>query len=333
MSDAHDLGLFVALDALLQEASVTGAARRLGLSTPAMSHALARVRERFGDPVLVRAGRRMVLTPRAEALRPRVRELLSEAGRLLRPERPFSARALEQTFVVHATDHVLTVLGVALDRAVRASAPGVSLRFAPNVADDAAALREGKADLAVGIYDELPPELRTRRLFTDRFVCVVRAGHPAAGGRLTAAEFARLEHVQIAPRGRAGGGHVDRELAARGLERRIARAVPYFLAGLSLVAETDYVLTVSERLARALGPRLGLRLLEPPLPLAPYALSLLWHSRFDGDEAHRWLREAFVGAAKASAADVHPGARTRLGPAAAKRRAPGGRGKKGEPAG
>ncbi|HEU4405774.1 MAG TPA: LysR family transcriptional regulator [Polyangiaceae bacterium] len=322
MVEAHDLGLFVTLDALLQEGSVTGAARRLGLSTPAMSHALARIRERFGDPMLVRAGRRMVLTPRAEALRPAVRDLVSEAGRLLRPDGPFDARSLEQSFVVHATDHVLTVLGVALDRVARAGAPRVTLRFRPNAPDDAAALREGSADLAVGIYGKLPPELRSRRLFTDRLVCVVREGHPGVGKRLTAAEFARLEHVQIAPRGRPGGSEVDHELAARGLERRIARAVPYFLAGLSLVAETDYVLTVSERLARGLGPRLGLRVLEPPLPLKPYALNLLWHSRFDGDEAHRWLREAFVEAARASASDVHPDARTRLAPA------PGGRKKR-----
>jgi DNA-binding transcriptional LysR family regulator len=328
--DSNDLGLFITLDALLQEESVTGAARRLGLSTPATSHALARIRERFGDPLLVRAGRRMVLTPRAEALRPRVRDLVSEAGRLMRAERPFDPKALDRSFVVRATDHVLTVLGGALDALVGREAPGASLLFRPNAPDDAAALREGAADLAVGIYGPLPPEVRTRRLFTDRFVCAVREGHPTVGRRLTSAEFVRLGHVQIAPRGLPGGSHVDDELAARGLSRRIARAVPYFLAGLSLVAETDYVLTVSERLARALAPRLGLRLLEPPLPLKPYALSLIWHSRFDGDAAHRWLREAFVSAAKASAADVHPNAQARLGRAAGKGRGPGaGRGRAG----
>lgn len=306
-----DLGILLALDALLQEGSVTGAARRVGLSTPAMSHTLARLRELLGDPLLVRAGRAMVLTPRAETLRPRIRDLCAAAAQALAPEAPFSPRELERAFVVHATDHVLTVLGPALDRLAREAAPRLTLRFAPNSPDDPEALREGDADLAIGIYGELPPELRTRILFTDRFVCVVRKDHPTIGKRLTLERFLALEHVQIAPRGRPGG-YVDDLLAERGLARRVARAVPYTLAALLLVARTDDVLTVSERIARALAPAFGLRLLEPPLPLRPYALSLLWHPRFDGDPAHRFLRDLLVRAAEASAAETHEGARTRL---------------------
>jgi DNA-binding transcriptional LysR family regulator len=309
---SSDFAMLVALDAVLQEGSVTRAAKRMGLSTPAMSHALARMRERLGDPILVRAGREMVLTPRAQALRPAVRSVVAEAAGLLAPERPFVAAELARTFVVHATDHVLSVLGVALDRIVHAEAPGVVLRFAPNARDDATPLRDGSIDLAVGIYGELPPELRTRQLLTDRFVCVVRDGHPRVGKRLGIDDFVALEHVQVAPRGRIGG-YVDHVLAERGLSRRVVRAVPFFLAALVLVARTDYVLTVSERIARATAPSLGLRILEPPLPLLPYALSLVWHPRMDGDAAHRWLREAFVRAAREAAGDVHPGARTRLG--------------------
>lgn len=174
--DPADLSLIATLDALLQEVSVTKAARRMGLSTPAMSHALGRIRERLGDPLLVRAGRGMVLTPRAEALRPRVRSLVAEAAQTFEAERPFSAGQLRRSFLVHATDHVVTVIGTELDRALAAEAPGVVLRFVPNVAEDAAVLRDGTADLAVGIYNTLPPEVRTRQLLTDRFVCVVREG-------------------------------------------------------------------------------------------------------------------------------------------------------------
>src|SRR5689334_815572 len=138
-----DLGLLATLDALLQEGSVTGAARRLGLSTPAMSHALARMRKKLGDPLLVRAGRGMVLTPRAEALRPRVHTLVSEASQALEPPRPFVPAELVRPFVIHATDYVLSVLGLAVDRILQREAPGVALRFVPNTMDDPALLRGG----------------------------------------------------------------------------------------------------------------------------------------------------------------------------------------------
>ncbi len=316
-----DLSLLATLDALLQEASVTKAARRMGLSTPAMSHALGRIRERLGDPILVRAGRAMVLTPRAEALRPRIRSLVAEAAQALEAERPFSAGSLRRSFVVHATDHVVTVIGGELDRALAADAPHVVLRFVPNVADDAAALREGTADLAVGIYAALPPEVRTRSLFTDRFVCVVREENPLVGKRLTLKQFVELEHVQVAPRGRPGG-LVDEVLRQQGLERRVKRAVPFFLAALNLVAETDYVLTISERIARKLAPKLGLRVLDAPIALDPYTLQLVWHPRFDGDAGHQYLRDVFVAAARRAAGDVHAGARTRLGRPARRRAKP-----------
>lgn len=292
---------------------MTKAARRLGLSTPGMSHALARVRERLGDPLLVRAGRSMVLTPRAEALRPRVRSLVEEAARALEVERPFAARELQRAFVVYTSDYVLTLLGSALDRVVHAEAPHVSLRFVPITIDDSAPLREGSADLAIGIYGELPPEMRIRQLITDRFVCVVRQDHPTVKQRLGLDQFVQLEHVQVAPRG-TPGGYIDDVLRERGLERRVARAVPYFTSGLMLVSQTDYVLTISERLARSMAPQLGLRILEPPLPLRPYALQLVWHPRFDADEAHRWLRDALLRVSQEIASDVHANPRTRLDP-------------------
>ena len=310
MEDPLDLNLLVTLDALLQEGSVTRAAQRVGLSTPAMSHALARVRERLDDPILVRAGRTMVLTPRAESLKARVHTLVAEARGALEPERPFVAAELDRTFTIHTTDYVLAVLGVATDRILRAEAPRVSVRFVPNLADDAALLRDGASDLAIGIYADLPPEMRSRTLLTDRFVCVVRDGH-AAGSRLTLERFVELAHVQVAPRGKPGG-YVDDMLRERGLTRRVVRAVPYFVAALQLVAQTDYVLTVPERVARLFASGLGLKVLEAPLELLPYALSLVWHPRYDGDAGHRFVREVFTRAARETAGDRHPGARTRL---------------------
>jgi DNA-binding transcriptional LysR family regulator len=293
--ESRDLNLLLMLDALLQEENVTLAAKRMALSTPAASHALARIRERLDDPILVRAGRRMVLTPRAEQLRPEVRSLVEEATRVLSAAVPFSPADLRRTFTVFTTDHVLLVLGPTVDRILREEAPDVSLRFLPSVADDWIPLRDGVADLSVCILGHFPHEFRTRKLFTDRFVCVVREHHPRVGKRLTLEEYLALEHIVVSPLGRPS--HVDSVLAERGHERRIRRVVPFFISGLIMAATTDYVLTVSDRAAMALAKTLHLRIVEPPLPLSPYALNLLWHPRLENEPANRWLREVFVRAA------------------------------------
>lgn len=307
------MGLLVSLDALLQEGSVTGAARRVGLSTPAMSHALARVRERLRDPILVRSGRGMLLTPRAAALKDQVHGIVTEARRALAPERPFVASELARTFVVHASDYVLTILGTSVDRILREEAPKACVRFVPNTPDDPALLRDQGSDLAVGIYGDLPQETRSRQLLTDRFICVVRRGHPQAKKRFTLEQFVSTPHIQVAPRGKPGG-YIDDVLAERGLSRTVARAVPYFVTALQLAAATDYVLTISERIATKFADPLELTLLEVPVKLRPYALSLVWHPRFDGDAAHRFLREVFLRAAAEAAGDRHEGPRTRLDP-------------------
>lgn len=309
--DASDFGLLATLDALLQEGSVTGAARRMSLSTPAMSHALARIRELLGDPVLVRSGRGMLLTPRAEALKDRVHAIVNDGRLALAAEGTFVARELAQTFVVRGSDYVLNVLGLVVDRILRAEAPAVCLRFAPNTPDDALHLRDGESDLAVGIYGDLPQEMRSRTLLTDRFVCAVRQDHPDIGKRISAEHFLRLPHIQVAPRGKPGG-YIDDLLREKGVERKVARAVPYFVTALQLTAQTDYLLTISERIAKQLGPQFGLKILEVPFDMRPYALSLVWHPRFDGNPAHQFLREVFVRAAREAAGDQHPLPRTRL---------------------
>lgn len=323
------MGLLVSLDALLQEGSVTGAARRVGLSTPAMSHALARIRERLGDPILVRSGRGMLLTSRALAMKAQVHAVVADARRALEPERPFVASELARTFIVHASDYVLTLLGPSVDRLLRAEAPNVCVRFVPNAPDDPAQLRDGASDLAVGIYGDLPQEMRSRQLLTDRFVCVVRRGHPIVKKRLTLEQFVGSPHIQVAPRGKPGG-YIDDVLAERGLSRTVSRAVPYFVTALQLVATTDYLLTVSERISTHFAESLSLALLEVPVKLRPYALSLVWHPRVDGDAGHRFLREIFVRAATEVAGDRHDEPRTRLdatdptsGHARKRRRRPG----------
>jgi DNA-binding transcriptional LysR family regulator len=297
---AVDLNLLVTLDALLSEGSVTRAAARLGLSAPATSHALARLRETLDDPLLVRAGRGLVRTPRAEALAPEVTRALEQARRVFAPASAPDPATLERTFTVHATDHALAVLGPALDRIAAAEAPGVVLSFLPNRPDDPERLRDGAIDLAIGVYRDLPAQMRRQRLFEDRFVCVVREGHPTVRRRPSLKRFCALEHVLVAPRGRPGSA-VDDALRARDLRRRVVRTVPYFLLGLLLVSRTDHVLTISERVARAMAAPLGLRVVRHPLELPRYALHQLWHPRQDADPAHRWLRDAVHRAAREAA--------------------------------
>lgn len=308
-----DMALLLSLDALLQENSVSSAARRVGLSTPAMSHTLARIRERLCDPILVRSGRGMLLTPRAEFLKPLVHNLVDQATRVLQPERPFVPQELSRTFVIHATDYVLTVLGGEVARRLREQAPNVCLRFVPNTVDDAICLRDHDSDLAVGIYGDLPQEMRCQRLLTDRFVCAVREEHPLAEQKLTLERFVDFPHIQIAPRGKPGG-YVDDMLREHGLSRVVLYAVPYFLAALQLSAQTDCLLTISERLAKPFAARFSLKLLKCPLPLEPYALSLLWHPRLDRDAGHRFLREQFLHAAQTVTGPQHKNARSRLDP-------------------
>ncbi|MEM1418591.1 MAG: LysR family transcriptional regulator [Myxococcota bacterium] len=295
-----DLNLLVVLDALLDEASVTRAAARLHKSVPGTSHALGRLRETLGDPLLVRAGRGMALTARAEALRPALREALAHVESLLTPPEAVDPRTLERTFTLHVTDHVLLVLGERLEARLAAEAPRVAFAFGAVKTDTPDALRAGRLDAAIGVFKGGFPELRRRLLFKDRFVCAVREGHPRVGKTLDLDTYTRLSHVRIAPREQPGG-IVDTLLEAEGRTRHVARSVPYFHAALHLAASTDHLVTASKRMLEVLAPTLGLRLLEPPLPFQPYPLALLWHPRKSDDPAHRWLRELLVDVAKEAA--------------------------------
>jgi DNA-binding transcriptional LysR family regulator len=232
----------------------------------------------------------MVPTDRAREIGPRLRTLLRQLEGLLSEQTPGDPRHFDRTFRIHATDYVLLLVGSSLDRVARRQAPHVVFRFMPNVAEDADLLREGRIDLAVGVYGHLPPEMRTKTLFDERLVCVLRKGHPALRRRLTLERYAALPHIQVAPRGRPGSV-VDDALAAKGLERHISRIVPYFRSATELVSGTDDVLTVPERAARVLAPRHQLAIRELPLPLPSYRISAIWHPRHDAEPSHRWLRQ------------------------------------------
>ncbi|WP_345814914.1 LysR family transcriptional regulator [Paraburkholderia sp. PREW-6R] len=287
-----DLNLLVALDVLLADGSVAGAARRLGLSASAMSRTLTRLRDATGDPLLVRAGRRMVLTPHAQALRQRAQNAVHEARAVLRPsvaEPDFST--LQRTFTVRANEGFVAALGGPLIAATRAVAPHVRLRFASKPEKSAAHLRDGSADLEIGVLGKMGPEVRVQALFRDRFVGAVRAGHPLSHLRdVTTAQYIAFGHVVASRSGRTHGP-VDDALGALGMERTIVAVVPSFLAALAVAQASDLIALVPASLMRAQPASAGVHVFELPTATGEITVSQMWHPRVKVDAVHRWLRQ------------------------------------------
>ncbi|MFJ3922018.1 LysR family transcriptional regulator [Streptomyces sp. NPDC090022] len=283
-----DLNLLVALDVLLEEQSVSRAAARLHLSEPAMSRTLGRIRAALGDPVLVRAGRSMVATPHALAVRGEVREVVERARAVFLSGGEVDLRTLSRTFTVLAHDAVVAAYGAALFTRVSREAPGVRLRFLAEGHVDVPALREGTADLELGVVDARVPEVRVEHVLDERMLGVARAGHPLLRGRPTARRFAAAEHLIVSRRGRLEGP-VDTALAELGLTRRVVGSVGSFPASLFLLRDADLVGLITSQ-AVPLAESLGLVCFEVPLTLPPLPFGLAWHPRHDADPAHAWLR-------------------------------------------
>lgn len=288
--DTIDLNLLPALDALLSEGSVTGAARRLGLSSSAMSRTLTRLRAATGDPLLVRAGRGLVPTPRATALRDRVHVLAWEVRDVLRPQdERLDLATLDRTFTIRANEDFIGVFSVPLVAAVIAAAPHARLRFAPKPAKEAGPLRDGTIDLEIGVLGEFAPEVRTRQLFRDRFLGVVRTGHPLLSAPVTPKRYAAARHVGASRRG-SFTGPVDEALEALGFQRTVVAVVPGFTDALRIARQSDLVALVPQSLVGDASLMEGLMGFDLPVETPDISVSALWHPRMDADPAHRWLR-------------------------------------------
>ncbi|MEV7615486.1 LysR family transcriptional regulator [Streptomyces sp. NPDC089799] len=283
-----DLNLLVALDVLLEESSVSRAAARLHLSEPAMSRTLGRIRKALGDPVLVRAGRTMVPTPHALSVQGEVRAVVERARGLFLAGGQVDLATLTRTFTVLAHDSFAAAFGAALFRRTGTEAPGVRLRFLSESHVDLPVLREGVADLEIGVIDTRSPEVRTEHLFDDRMLGVVRPGHPLLRGTVTARRFAAGEHLTVSRRGRLEGP-VDTALAELGLSRQVVGGVASSPASFFILRETDLIGLISSRTARQ-AEALGLVTFDIPLDLPPLPVGMAWHPRHDADPAHVWLR-------------------------------------------
>lgn len=294
-----NLNLLMALDALLAEGNVTHAAERLGVTQSAMSHSLRQLRDIFEDPLLVRGPSGMVPTERARSLQEPLRRGLAELSRALRGASSFDPASSSRTFTIAMGDMFALLLLPPLLEIARREAPGMDLTIRPTDGRrDPELLHAGEIDGAIAVLLGDRASIRSKRLFTERFVCIVRKGHPQAKGPLSLDLFVQLPHALISPRG-SGAGFVDEALAKIGRQRRIALRVPYFLAAPFVIARSDLVLTLPERIARELAEGLPLDILPPPLELAGFSSYLIWHERDEADPAHAWLRGAITRAAGA----------------------------------
>jgi DNA-binding transcriptional LysR family regulator len=308
-----DLNLLVTLDVLLAEGSVVRAAHRLRLSPSAMSRALARLRDTTGDPLLVRAGRGLVPTPRAIELRERVGQLVADGTAVLRPVEQLDLQRLVRTFTLRTSDGFVESFGPALIARVSQAAPGVRLCFLQKRDKDSAPLRDGIVDLETGVVEATTgPEIRAQALFRDRFIGVVRIGHALSRGKATRARYAAGRHIAVSRRG-LDKGLVDEAMLRHGVAREVVVIVGGFSTALALARASDLIASVPDRHTQSL--RAGMHSFRLPVPAPEVTVSLLWHPRLDADPAHRWLRGCVREAcAAASARPAKPAKPARLRP-------------------
>jgi len=286
-----DLNLLTSLDVLLDEKNVTRAARRLGVSQPAVSHNLRRLRELLGDPLLVRTPRGMQATPRALELRPAVRLALETAEAVLQPAPRFDPATADRTFVLTMVDQAAFQLMPALVDRLARTAPGIALRLVPPRDADqlGAAIADGDLELAVGFFTDAPAGIITEPLWAEGFACVWRRGGRGTRGPFDLERYLARSHLVVAPRGRPGS-LVDDLLARHGRSRRIAVTVPHFLLAPAIVATSDLVWTAPAGLARAFAALYPLAVRPPPLAIPGFTIAMRWHVRLDRDPGLAWLR-------------------------------------------
>jgi DNA-binding transcriptional LysR family regulator len=293
---AVDLNLLVVFDAMIEERSVTRAARRVNLSQPAISHALNRLRHLFADELFVRGPDGMRPTPRALEIAGPVRHALNEISQAL-DGAGFDPATSQRRFVTAAQNHASIVMLPHLVDRLRDEAPGVDFRVYPGQAPDIMdGLEKGRIDVATGSFPALPDRFASEELLVDDLVCVLRADHPLAADCLTIERYAALPHLIVSFDG--AEDVVDRILAEQGLTRRVSMSVTHFLAASIVLARSDMVVTVTRRVAEAFGVNQNLRILPLPFASPQERISMVWHRRLANHPAQIWLRSMFAEAAR-----------------------------------
>ncbi len=301
----YDLNLLRVLNAVLDAGSVTGAAERLHLSVPATSHALARLRQVTGDPLLVRAGRRLVPTPRAQALRLPVANWVAQTRTLLASRADQPLAALHRRFVVRAPDGIPIAFGGPLALALLRDMPCAELHFVGE--HDNGSLRDDQVDLDIGWFRPRDPELHVIELLQWAPVALVRRDHALAGQRLTARRYAAHPHVEVQAR-TPGPSPVDRALTALGLKRKVVMTVDHANVAPLIAARSGLIATVSERMGQAMAPALDMLVMPLAFAIDRDPMVMAWHPRQHDDPAHRWLRTELLTIAKNSGRMAAPSA-------------------------
>jgi DNA-binding transcriptional LysR family regulator len=287
-----DANLLAALDALLREKSVTRAARRLGVGQPALSHSLSRLRAHFKDDLLVMKGRTYVLTEKAARLVSVVANATRTLSAVFEEHPSFDAATSSYHFVVACSDLFGVLIVPELLRTLKREAEHVEVELRAVVATSQESILEGGVDLALGMFEDVPPSLNQQNLYEDPVACVVRANHEQIGKRLTLETYGTLPHMDIGPTADAIAGlHIDRALGAIGKRRQVTLRIPYYLLAPHILEHTDHVATLSARGADILAKMARLRIVEPPIALPSYKYSQIWDNRHNDDSAHTWLRE------------------------------------------
>jgi DNA-binding transcriptional LysR family regulator len=292
-----DLNLLLAFEALIAERSVTRAAERMSVGQPAMSASLARLRAFFGDPLLVRDGRSLVPTARALELTASFEEALDLIDSTVRASRGFDPRTAHRTFTVMASDYVLLLLLGPLVAELEAEAPNISLTIRPVVADYAEQIDRPQLDLMILPEEAANLQVRSARLFSDRLVCAVDAGHPEVGERLTEEQFRTLPLVSY--RATPTETMIEHRFRALGIDRVTTVGTESIVIQPLVLAGTRMMALIPERLGRHFAKQAGIRLLDPPYPLAPMHAAMFWAPRAGHDPGHRWLRDRLRQAAAA----------------------------------
>ena len=289
-----DLNLLRVFDAVLREGGVTPAAGRLGLTQPAVSNALSRLRRAFGDPLFVRTPSGMDATPFARELAEPVRQALGLLESALAHGPGFDPASSTRAFRFYMSDLGQIEFLPPLVERVQHAAPHVRLEaVAADLEHIADALGTGALDMAVGFLPALGPPIARRTLFRDPYVCLMRADHPSIGERLTRKHFAEASHVLVTYR---GGGHrvIEEAMERAGVARRIALRVPHFTVVPMILERSDLILTLPGRVARVFEKRGKLKALAPPVPIPLAEVAVHWHERFEADPGNRWLRGVMV---------------------------------------
>jgi len=289
-----DLNLLVVLDTLLMERSVSETAQQMRLTQPAISNALARLRQHFQDDLLVQVGRRMVPTPFAESLEEPVHTAVSELRRIATTRSEFDPAEVERTFTIICSDFVFQMFLTHAIRDLVLAAPGIKITCFLTSDTTAELLNQGKADFAIVPDSRLCPDHPGVPLFSERFSCIVWKDNPLVGARLTREKFLELEHVSTCL-GPSNPPHVEQaSLEAHGLVRKIAVYAPNFTSVGECVVGTNFIATVHARTAALYAKRLPVRVLAPPVEIAPFTELVQWHKNKGSDPGIIWMRDFLV---------------------------------------